>query len=413
MRRLLTLLAVLANLIAAHPAAATPMFSATPNPADFGNVPVGTASPPLAITISNTGNSTLHLKSFNLAGFDSADFMTMDPVKAPLTLNPNSMLPFHVVLTPSHMGAEMATVSLTTDDPMQPTAVITLTGMGVVPQLQALPMSLDFGSITVGGESAPMMVVVTNTGNSAAKIDTIKVTGNDAAQFAIDMTGPLVLAAGASATVRAKYEPMMIAPATASITFMAEGATLQVALTGTASPPSLSVGSTMLDYGWVGVGTASDAQTVAIKNTGQAPLTISGVTSSDMQFIVDQAKTSLELAPNVVTTFSVTFRPNKLGDQAGQIGISLKGAPMVASIAASGTGVQAALDMGSPSSVDLPMAGDLAGGDRSSSLDSSGEIPSFRRATGCTVASSGAPSPLAIGGIALLGAFAVLRRRRR
>lgn len=405
------------TLVARTATASAPVFNATPNPADFGNVPVGTASMPLAITISNGGNAVLHLKSFAILGADSADFTSMDPVKPlPLSLNPNSMLSFHVVLKPSHAGAESASVAIQNDDPNQPNATIALTGTGAMPQLQATPMALDFGSVTVGGASPPLTVMLSNTGNSAAKIDSIKLTGANPDQFAVDMAGPLMLAPNASATVRAKFVPTMVAPASASITFAAQGAKVEVPLTGMATPPSLSVSTMMLDYGVLGVGTASDPQTVAVKNTGQSPLTIAGVASSDMQFPVDQSKTALQLGPGVVTTFSVSFHPLKLGDQSSQIAISLKGAPMVASVLAYGTGVQPVLDMGAPAGpLDLRM-GDLAGSDLSRSPDLGDEVAPFRHTGGCSVGGSSSASSLPPGrALVALGLLALvaLRRRRR
>ncbi len=389
-------------------AAASPAIGVSPNPADCGNVPVGSMGMPVAVTITNTGTSTLHINAFSLDGQDSTDFSISDPIKPPLTLNPNAMIPFHVVFTPSRMDVESATVTIGSDDPNSPSYVVNVTGTGSTAMLSFAPMAIDFGSLPAGGASVPMALMIVNGGGAAATITAIDLTGQDASQFSLDNMGPLTVPANGSATMHAKFTPNMVGSFSAAISFTAPGIMPTVALTGTATPPTLVPSPITLDFGWQGVGSTSDLQTVALKNTGAAPVVIMGIASSDPQFVIDQSHTALQVAPNTVTTFSVTFHPARLGEATAQINVGTQGVPMAAQLVATGTGVMASLDMGVRPASDMGRtggdmgSGDLAGGPS--------EVV-YHRNGSCAV--GGGPASGLWASLALLAIAALHLRRRR
>ena len=97
--------------------------------------------------------------------------------------------------------------------------------------LSASPSSESFGSVTVGSTSAAQTVTVSNTGNVAASVSAVSVTG----PFSQANTCGTSIAAGGSCTVSVKFAPTAAGAAsgTLSVASSAPGSPLTVALSGT------------------------------------------------------------------------------------------------------------------------------------------------------------------------------------
>lgn len=115
------------------PDAALPAFvEVTPADYDFGDVAVGTDSPRIKFTVTNTGGSPAGRQYVSLAGGDQGHFLIVGDNCATMeTLAPKHTCVVYVKFHPADVGASMTTVG-----PIGTSAtrtVATLKGMGVAP----------------------------------------------------------------------------------------------------------------------------------------------------------------------------------------------------------------------------------------------------------------------------------------
>lgn len=77
------------------------------------------------------------------------------------------------------------------------------------PVLKIEPLKLDFGSLTAGSSSQPMISTLTNGGSRPVKIVDITPSGID---FAESSTCPETLAAGSTCQIQVTFKPVIIGP---------------------------------------------------------------------------------------------------------------------------------------------------------------------------------------------------------
>ena len=111
--------------------------------------------------------------------------------------------------------------------------------------------------------------------------------------------------------------------------------------------PQLGINPASVAFSNVNVGSNS-SKTVTLTNTGSATLNITAATISGAEFSMTLKPTSLNAGAN--TTFNITFTPTTGGSSSGNISITSNAVSSQATIALSGTGLQAQL-AATPSSI--------------------------------------------------------------
>ncbi len=210
-------------------------LGASPAAATFGDVVVG-RSADVPITLSHdgaVGTPPISITALDLVGPDAGEFSHDG---APITLPQGGSTVVTVTFSPTSQGAKSATLSITHDGTNSPVDV-PLSGVGVLPDLDASPTSLDFGSIDVGTQSA-LPLTLTHSGQAGdpdITITDLSITGADAGSFTHDGVPPVTLAAGDSAVVNVTYSPTASGAHAASlgITHTGENTPLAVPLAGT------------------------------------------------------------------------------------------------------------------------------------------------------------------------------------
>jgi MYXO-CTERM domain-containing protein len=125
-----------------------------------------------------------------------------------------------------------------------------------------------------------------------------------------------------------------------------------IALHGVGAQPGLMVNPLNLDFGVVAVNTLSAARPLTLTNTGDGPLTIASVGSSDAQFAVDRGG-PFTVAAGAMQTVLVTFTPTAAGDAAATIMINPDGGGLtLVNVALTGTGASPTLSL-APMSIDF------------------------------------------------------------
>ena len=106
--------------------AATHTLSINPTSLSFGNVTTGTSSATQAVTITNTGNSSVIISSITLSGTG----YSMSAGGSPVTLTPSQALTLSVSFDPTAAGAVNGSISVASNASGSP-ATVSLSGTGV------------------------------------------------------------------------------------------------------------------------------------------------------------------------------------------------------------------------------------------------------------------------------------------
>jgi subtilisin family serine protease len=136
-----------------------PDIAVDPTSIDFGELFVG-ASRTVNVVVSNPGTDNLTVSSIVS---DNTDF-TVNP--SSFVVVPRSAQVVAVRFTPSVAEPRMGTLTITSDDPDEPTVLVSVQGTGLVPpQFSVNPTSLAANLLTNQQQSQPL--TITNNGGSA------------------------------------------------------------------------------------------------------------------------------------------------------------------------------------------------------------------------------------------------------
>lgn len=145
-----------------------PNIDASPTSLDYGSVRVGNAKT-LDVTISNTGNATLNITSTAIVGTDPGQFSIVSGGGADL-LAPGASKTISVRFKPSLTGAKSASLRIRSNDTVEPTLDVPLSGTGESapapgPPRRPAPPEEEEAEVNVTPTAANESVVnVTNVG---------------------------------------------------------------------------------------------------------------------------------------------------------------------------------------------------------------------------------------------------------
>jgi Abnormal spindle-like microcephaly-assoc'd, ASPM-SPD-2-Hydin/Cep192 domain 4 len=214
------------------------------------------------------------------------------------------------------------------------------------PVVSLSPTILSFGNHQVNTTSAAQTVTLKNSGNAALTIKGIGLSGPNSGDFHQQNTCPNPLEAGASCTISVTFTPTAEGSRSASLSIAdnASGSPQSVALSGSGineSAPVVSLSPTSLSFGNHQVNTTSAAQTVTLKNSGNAALTIRGIglsgpNSGDFH---QQNTCPNPLEAGASCTINVTFTPSAEANFSASLSIADNASGSPHSVSLSGTGV--------------------------------------------------------------------------
>lgn len=162
------------------PFAAAPIISFNPTPPiNLGSQGVGSASSPMTVTITNTGNANLTFgaQSFSaFTGLNAGDFTIAggNDLCATQTVLPGANCTVAITFTPSVVGSEGATLNMNGNV----TASAALTGIGQAGALSTSPTTLTFPATVVGQHSPTQTFTLTNAGPGIVTISNIQTFGD-------------------------------------------------------------------------------------------------------------------------------------------------------------------------------------------------------------------------------------------
>jgi hypothetical protein len=253
-------------------------------------------------------------------------------------------------------GGECAVLALNTSDGYKPAFAADngwdfATGIGTVnaanlvgnfsPGAASLSSStVSFASQPVGTSSGAQTVTVTNTGTGNLAIVTVTLSGPNCKDYAASndtCTGATLLPNG-TCTVGVTFTPTTEGDSSASLSFtdIAPHSPQTVTLSGTGTEAVVGLSPASLTFTGQLSGTSSAAQSVIVKNTGNATLTISGITVSGDFSQTNTCAGSINAGASC--TISVTFKPTAGGTRTGAVSIADNSVPSPQTIPLSGAG---------------------------------------------------------------------------
>ncbi|HZC04095.1 MAG TPA: choice-of-anchor D domain-containing protein [Ktedonobacterales bacterium] len=189
-----------------------PAVSLNPGSLSFGTVLVGSSSATRSVTLTNTGNTDLHISSVALGGANPGDFgvTTTCPVDGS-ALAPGANCALSSAFTPSTSGARVATIQVVDDASNSPQSVA-LSGTGSISSASVglSSTTLTFSAAFIGSTSKAQTVTLTNTGTIPLAIYGITIGGANPGDFAQTNTCPIspgALAQGASCKISVRFTP--------------------------------------------------------------------------------------------------------------------------------------------------------------------------------------------------------------
>jgi hypothetical protein len=311
-----------------------PAVSLSPASLNFGNQPKNTTSAPLTETVTNTGTATLTISSASLTGTNPGDFAKTGDTCTGANVAPSGTCTITVTFTPTAIGGRSGTLTVVDNAPGSPHTV-GLGGVGLGPLPTLSPTSLSFGNQALATTSAPKPETLTNSGNAPLTISSITISGN----FAQTNNCVSPLAGGSYCTINVTFTPAVVGGQGGTLTIAdnAAGSPRTVTLSGVGLGPLVALSPTSLAFGSLGVGATSAPKLVYLSNSGNAPLTISNITTSG-----DYARSSncaSSLAAHTYCTINVTFAPTASGTRSGTLTVTDNAAGSPHSVPLTGTGL--------------------------------------------------------------------------
>lgn len=257
---------------------------------NFGNQRVGSASAPVAYTVTNTGDAPLNLRGVTLSGTNPGSFSLSGTTSG--VIAPSANVQFTVSFGPATLGLHTATLNIDSDSAGGPAAV-TLTyrdvrGTGTAPSINVTPnIAQNFGNQRIGTASAPIVYTIQNLSTTdALNVRSVAFNGTGTpAAFALSGTLSGLVPPGNQIQFSVVFQPSATGPFNAQVEIDSDsgGTTSIVTLTqrdvqGNGAAPVISVSGTQsFGSGIVGVASPSSPITYSVNNTGNAPLEINAI----------------------------------------------------------------------------------------------------------------------------------------
>jgi len=310
----------------------------------FGSQRVGTTSTAKTVVLTNTGTGPLGIAEVSLSG-DFAQTNTCIPSGSLSgSLGTGNSCTISVTFTPRLNGPAQGQARISHDAAGSPT-LVSLSGMGVAPQVNLSPGTIGFPEQRVGTASNAQTVTLANAGDGPLAVDGITVSG----EFTQTNNCGTVVTAGSTCSINIVFSPLTTGTRTGQVfvTDNAAGSPHLVNLTGTGVAPRTDLSPTSLSFSPQLVGTTSASQPVTVRNTGTASLSIHSITPTG-EFAANNGCGS-SLGVGVSCTVSVTFTPTAAGTRFGTLTVTDDAPGSPHSISLSGTGSDFSLSA-SPSS---------------------------------------------------------------
>ncbi len=256
-----------------------PRMQVRPQSLDYGEVQENSPQTE-TVTIRNNGTADLMISTLSLTDRSSPDFEIVRAPQLPVTVIPGSTTQARVRYSPSAPGVASGAWRIVGNDPDQPMATVSLSGIGApepVPQIAVDPTTLAFGEVQEN-RSRRLTLTVRNTGTASLRLNDLILDGA-AFRLADDYDLPIRIQSQSVLRLDVVYEPRVPGSDTGTLRILnnsPETPEVVVVLSGYAVPgpsPRIEAAPLLVDFADVQIGTRRRLP-IRILNTGTAPLNV-------------------------------------------------------------------------------------------------------------------------------------------
>jgi Abnormal spindle-like microcephaly-assoc'd, ASPM-SPD-2-Hydin len=297
---------------AVFPTVAKAELSASPTSLSFGQVLVNTKSRALTVVLSNENR---HPVSIDHIYSSIPEFIVISP-SLPIEVAAHGTISFQVAFAPNSLSSFSGQIFASIGEREGGTYTVSIPVHGEAKSSSPAPSavlsgsasSLTFGN-TLVGTSTSQTVSLTNSGTTSLTISRAAISGPG---FTLSgFSDAVALAAGKSLTFTVRFAPTSAGIVTGSLSVLsnAVNASASISLSGTGVQPQISVVPSSISFANVSVG-VTNTQSLTIKNTGTANLTVSQASLAGSSFGMSGMTMPMSIAPGGSSTVTVTFRPS-------------------------------------------------------------------------------------------------------
>ncbi|MCZ7606421.1 MAG: choice-of-anchor D domain-containing protein [Planctomycetota bacterium] len=323
---------------------------------DFGNQDISAGpTAPITICIVNSGTGALGLGTPDMAGTWWDQYVVTSSM--PSSIAPGASATFTVAFDPSSIGVKDAYVRIPHTDGTKPSPYqVPVLGNGTSPgpsvnvtegaggpsvaHNAAASGGRDFGNqLVTAGPTAPLTIVINNTGTSDLTVGTPVLGGADPGEFVLN-TATIVspVTPGNSTSFTIAFDPTSIGQKNATVSFTHNDtstpspfiinvtgngtntsgiATVRATNGSGAVLPNPAPATGILNFGdWDYNSGPTAAAVIYVENTGTGPLTLGTPTlagTNPGEFQLQTAGFAGTIAIGASATFSITFDPTSVG----------------------------------------------------------------------------------------------------
>jgi Abnormal spindle-like microcephaly-assoc'd, ASPM-SPD-2-Hydin len=200
-----------------------PVIFVNPQSVPFGTVAVGGVSSLQNVTVRNDGTANLVLGVLAVAGANPDQFKkaALQDLCTGVTLAPTQSCTVGLKFKPTSGGAQNATLTIPSNDPVTSLVTVTLSGTGGGPEIFVSPLTVPFGTVQVGGVSSLQNVTVRNDGTANLILGSLGLGGANSDQFKKaalqDLCSGVTLGPTQTCTVGIKFKPTSTGPKSATL----------------------------------------------------------------------------------------------------------------------------------------------------------------------------------------------------
>jgi len=299
---------------------------------DFGSILEGTSST-LNTSVGNVGTADCIVNSLVVSG-DPEFTLGAGAPGLPFTVTPGGTpVDVPVTYSPPAAGSHTGTLSIGSNDPVDPTVAVDLAGAANAtpqPDINLNPVALDFGVVTVG-DTATLSSQVQNLGTADLVVSLVNLCAGTSTEFSFVPLASMTIAPSGSETLSVTYTPGDAGTDTGCIAIDSndpDEATVELGLSGTGEVPPVDVpdinlNPVALDFGVVTVG-GTATLTSQIENLGTADLTVNSIAptaGTSVEFSFTAPATPFVIPVGGSQSVTVTFGPADVGPETGSLEI--------------------------------------------------------------------------------------------
>jgi hypothetical protein len=198
-----------------------PAVTVTPDPVSFPSTVQGTTSSAIPVSVTNSGNATLHILSVVLGGNNTGDFSMTNLCSGPYAANTGCMIT--LTFTPLAAGQRSALITITDDSQNSPQSVqvggMATPAPSTTPAVSFSSNNLSFAALTQGTSSSAQNVTVTSSGGGTLHISSVALGGANSGDF-IMTNGCTVTAyaVNSTCTIGVSFTPLASGTRAATVT---------------------------------------------------------------------------------------------------------------------------------------------------------------------------------------------------